>query len=105
MPIIRLPDTLPAPALRALAAELEYTAQEAARAAYEAERQAAERQHQAARLSTAIRARRSAAAAQQARIAAAMIAAADLRHVAKITGVSLRTVERARARLLDQIRP
>jgi hypothetical protein len=105
MPIIRLPDTLPAPALRALAAELEFTAQEAARAAREADRQAIERQHQAARLSAAIRARRSAAAAQQARIAAAIIAAADLRHVAQVSGVSLRTVERARARLLDQIRP
>jgi FixJ family two-component response regulator len=105
MPLIRLPDSLPAPALRALAAELEFTAQEAARAAREAERQAAERQHQAARLSAAIRARRSAAAAQQARIAAAIIGAAQLRQVAQSLGVSLRTVERARARLLDQIRP
>lgn len=105
MPIIRFPDTLPAPALRALAAELEYTAQEAARAAREAERQAAERQHQAARLAAAIRARRSAAAARQARIAAAIIGAAQLRQVAQSLGVSLRTVERARARLLDQIRP
>ena len=105
MPLIRLPETLPAPALRALAAELSYAAQEAARAAREAEHQASERQHQAARLSAAIRARRSAAAARQAEIAGAIIGAADLRHVAKITGVSLRTVERARARLLDQIRP
>jgi hypothetical protein len=28
-----------------------------------------------------------------------------LRQVAQVSGVSLRTVERARARLLDQIRP
>ena len=105
MPLIRLPETLPAPALRALAAELSHAAQEAARAAREAERQASERQHQAARLSAAIRARRSAAAARQAEIAGAIIAAADLRQVAQASGVSLRTVERARARLLDQIRP
>jgi hypothetical protein len=105
MPLIRLPDTLPAPALRALAVEFEFTAQEAARAAREAERQATERQRQAARLAAAIRARRSAAAARQARIAAAIIGAADLRHVAQVSGVSIRTVERARARLLDQIRP
>ena len=105
MPLIRLPETMPAPALRAIAAELSHAAQEAARAAREAERQASERQHQAARLSAAIRARRSAAAARQAEIAGAIIAAAQLRQVAQSLGVSLRTVERARARLLDQIRP
>lgn len=105
MPLIRLPATLPAPALRAISQELHFAAQEAARAAHEAERQAAERQRQAARLAVAIRARRSATAARQAKLAGAIVQAAPLRQVAQSLGVSLRTLERARARLLDQIKP
>ena len=78
---------------------------EAERAAIEREREAAERQERAARLAAAIRQRRSAAAARQARIAGAIIEAAPLRQVAAQCGVSLRTVERARARLVATIRP
>lgn len=105
MPLIRFPATLPAPALRALSAELSYAAQEAARAAQEAEREARERQDRAARLGAAIRARRSNAAARQAALAAAIVEAAPLRQVAQALGVSVKTAERARARLLDQIKP
>jgi FixJ family two-component response regulator len=103
MTTIRLPANLPGPQLRQVAAELAAAARAAGMAADEAERAAADQRARAGRVRAAIAARRTASQARRAELHRIIIQEASAAGIAARAGVCVRTVERARARLLLRI--
>lgn len=104
MTTIRLPKSLPTPALRRLAEELTTAAKLATMEADQQDREAVETAARRARLRAALEARRTAATRRRAALLAAILHAAPAASVARSQGVSVRTVERARADLAAQLR-
>lgn len=102
MTTIRLPPLSPAQ-LRATARELAAAARAAELAASAAEREAADAAARKARLRAALEARRTAHRRRAASLALAILRAAPAATIAQSEGVSVRTVERARAELAARL--